>query len=219
MFCFVAVWIFGRIKLFSLGMCESAIPSHAFLQGRTVGKVRSMNLVPIVKGEVKMLVQGSWEREGFHKRQLQAPASKGNPFPSGRETDRPPWGLLTYLPIFSQLFNNDPDGLHTSQPFLHGASHITSNILREFYSLQNPGGHDNPWLSVWGNKVPFCKPWQRPCFLGSYTKPTFTLFCLCLSSVCSLVVSISFWPPSSWVFLLHLANTKRTETISGQQWV
>lgn len=59
MFCFVAIRVFGKGKLFSLGMCESAILSHAFLQGRAVGKVRSMNLGSIAKVKLKMLIQGS----------------------------------------------------------------------------------------------------------------------------------------------------------------
>ena len=146
------------------------------------------------------------------------PCLKRKHFPSGRGTCSHPWCLPILSAHFSQLFNKGPDGLHACEPFRHGASHIASSFLRELYSRQNPV-HNNPWLSVHGNKVPFCKMWQRHYFLGLYTKPVFTLIYLCLPSVCSLVVSISFWPPSSRVFLLHLANTKRIGTISGQRWV
>lgn len=217
MFCFVAIWIFGGVKLFSLGMCESAIPRHAFFQGRTVGKVKSTNLVSIAKGEVKMLVQEDWQR-GFTRNSSRPPPQKET-LSKWKRNLRPPLMSPHSFAHFPQLFNKGPDGLHVGEPFRHGASRIASNFLGELYSQQNPGGHNNPWLSVHGNKVPFCKMWQRLCFLGLYTNPVFTLIGLCLSSVCSSVVSISFWPPSSWVFLLHLANTKRTGTISGQRWV
>lgn len=76
-------------------MCESAIPSHAFLQGRAIGKVRSMNLVSIAKGEVKMLAQGCLELTGVHKKQFWAPDSNGNTFQGEKK--------LTTIPDASPL--------------------------------------------------------------------------------------------------------------------
>lgn len=85
MFCFVAIRIFGRGELFSLGMCESAILSHAFLQGKAVGKVRSMNLGSIAKVKLEMLIQGSWELEDS-TRNCSRPLPQRLHFPKGKRS-------------------------------------------------------------------------------------------------------------------------------------
>lgn len=136
-----------------------------------------------------MLVQEDWQR-GF-TRNSSRPLPQKETLSKWKRNLQPPLMPPRLSAHFSQLFNKGPDGLHACEPFRHGASHITSNFLRELYSQQNPGGHNNPWLSVHGNKVPFCKMWQRHYFLGLYTKPVFTLIYLCLSSVCSLVVLLA----------------------------